>query len=57
MKQIERRFNNEIAIECELTLKEKLNVLFSKMFVLKVDLSVDSSDGVVNSQRNLLTLN
>ena len=30
MKQTERRMKNDIAIECELTLKEKLRVLLCK---------------------------
>lgn len=56
MKQIERRMGSDIAIECKLTLKEKLRVLFSNKFVIRVDLSVESSNGVLESEYNVLTL-
>ena len=56
MKQTERRMKNDIAIECELTLKEKLRVLLCKKIVVKVDLSCDSNDGILRSEYNLLTL-
>ena len=42
MKQTERRMGSDIAIECKLTLKEKLRVLFSNKFVVTVDLSFES---------------
>ena len=56
MKQTERRMKNDIAIECELTLKEKLRVLLCKKMVVKVDLSCDSNDGILRSEYNLLTV-
>ena len=56
MKQTERRTGNDIAIECKLTLKEKLRVLFSNKFVVTVDLSFESSDGILESEYNILTL-
>ena len=56
MKQIERRMGSDIAIECKLTLKEKLRVLFSNKFVVTVDLSFESSDGILESEYNILTL-
>ena len=56
MKQTERRMGRDIAIECKLTLKEKLRVLFSNKFVVTVDLSFESSDGILESEYNILTL-
>ena len=56
MKQTERRMDSDIAIECKLTLKEKLRVLFSNKFVVTVDLSFESSDGILESEYNILTL-
>ena len=56
MKQTERRMKNDIAIECELTLKEKLRVLLSKKFVVSVDLSFESSNGILESEYSILTL-
>ena len=56
MKQTERRMGSDIAIECKLTLKEKLRVLFSNKFVVTVDLSFESSDGILESEYNILTL-
>ena len=56
MKQTERRMGSDISIECELTLKEKLRVLFSNKFVVTVDLSFESSDGILESEYNILTL-
>jgi len=55
MKQIERRMNTGIVIECELTLREKLRVLLSKKFAVSVDLLVDSENGVLESERPILT--
>ena len=56
MKQTERRMGSDITIECKLTLKEKLRVLFSNKFVVTVDLSFESSDGILESEYNILTL-
>ena len=56
MKQTERRMGGDITIECKLTLKEKLRVLFSKKFVVTVDLSFESSNGILESEYNILTL-
>lgn len=55
MKQIERRMNAGIVIECELTLKEKIRVLFAKKFAVSVDLLVDSENGVLESERPIST--
>ncbi len=55
MKQTEKRMGTGIVIECELTLKEKLRVLFSKKFAVSVDYLVDSSNGVVKSEYSILT--
>ena len=50
MEQKTIRFSDgDISIECKMTIKEKLNILFSKKFALKVDGSVNSDDGVVYS--------
>lgn len=56
MKQIERRYPDEISIECTPTLMEKIRMLFSNTFVVYVNLNVNSSDGIVCSERGLLTL-
>ena len=40
----------------KVTLKEKLRVLFSNKFVVTVDLSFESSDGILESEYNILTL-
>ena len=56
MKQTERRMGSDIAIEYKLTLKEKLRVLFSNKFVVTIDLSFESSDGILESEYNILTL-
>ena len=56
MKQTERRMGSDIDIECKLTLKEKLRVLFSNKFVVTVDLSFEPSDGILESEYNILTL-
>ena len=55
MKQTERRMGTDISIECKLTLKEKIRVLFSKKFAVTVDLSVDSNYGILESEYNILT--
>ena len=55
MKQIERRMNTGMVIECELTLREKLRVLFSKKFAVSVDFLVDSENGVLESECPILT--
>lgn len=47
--------NTGIVIECELTLREKLRVLFSKKFAVSVDFLVDSENGVLESECPILT--
>ena len=48
MEQKVIRFSDgDVSIECKMTLKEKLDVLFSKGFALKIDGSVNSDTGVV----------
>ena len=50
MEQKTIRFSDgDISIECKMTFKEKLNILFSKKFVLKVDGNVTSDNGVIYS--------
>lgn len=55
MKQTEKRMSTGIVIECELTLREKLRVLFSKKFAVSVDFLVDSDNGVLKSECPILT--
>lgn len=56
MRQIRRTMGRDIVIECEMTLREKLRVLFSKKFVVRVDLSCDAEDGILTSEYNISTL-
>lgn len=55
MKQTEKRMSTGIVIECELTFREKLRVLFSKKFAVSVDFLVDSDNGVLKSECPILT--
>ena len=55
MKQTEKRMRTGIVIECELTLREKLSVFFTKKFAVSVDLLVDSDNGVIESEQAILT--
>ena len=55
MKQTEKRMRTGIVIECELTLREKLRVFFTKKFAVSVDLLVDSDNGVIESEQAILT--
>ena len=57
MKQTEKRMSTGIVIVCEMTLREKLRVLFSKKFVVSIDLLVDSNNGILESYQPLLTSN
>lgn len=53
MEQKTVRFTDgDLVLECKMTLKEKLSILFSKKFALKVDGSVTSDNGVTYSYYN-----
>lgn len=58
MEQKVIRFSDgDICIECKMSFKEKINILFSKRFALKIDGHIDSNNGVTYSYYSPFIMN